>query len=483
MTKTGKISAGGAVKLVVANVNEENDYPRVVSFPAGVPAQSDDMNILVCHKGTGKKRKTQVLSGLPGLSFRGTDYGDGLTVKSNQYKYAVCQLDSATGVMTLHPTDHIFVMRATGDSDASAPAALSGMTSDERRKTLTEEFGSRKKKRAMLQAASNHILDSNVSGADAVHSAIAESVLSQEADVHQDASEFALEQNRQLMLPPYNEDATSVAEAYEFDRLFAPSLQHVIAQLYDSSMPADISESKSKKLLSASMEAVQALLVRLGAGPSSLAVASAAGSQVQAAMHSTDPEKPALRSKEAADLFKKRCIALLYLHFLCKLYKLLIESKFSTMNKLDLAKAMCGSDGKASASSVPVKSENGGDADADVDMSVEDPLSATVATITQILCKNFCSPAGGKNKDSAMLSKLSSDKLLAFALAAGLHTSETYTLDITALAHDLGLPDANLAKIARTLGGKILRESTASVMHLPVPLKFPGRPRVQAKKR
>jgi hypothetical protein len=255
-------------------------------------------------------------------------------------------------------------------------------------------------------------------------------------------------------------------------------------------MPADISESKSKKVLSVSLEAVQALLARLGAGPSSLAIVSAACNQVQVAMHSTDPEKPALRSKEAVDLFKARCTALLYLHFLCRLYKLLIEAKFNTMSKLDLAKAMSGgSDGKASSSSsssVPVKSENG-EADAaaaadDAEMNVEDPLSAAVATITQILCKNFCAP-GGKNKENATLTKQSSDKLLAFALAVGLHTSETYTLDITALAHDLGLPDANLAKIARTLGGKILRESTANVMHLPVPLKFPGRPRVQAKKR
>ena len=88
---SAKTAGGNMVSLALATV-EDKDYPRVVSFPAGVPERSEDMRLLVCQKnsshrsgsGSGKRKKTQILSGLPGLSFKGTDYGEDNTIKNNQ---------------------------------------------------------------------------------------------------------------------------------------------------------------------------------------------------------------------------------------------------------------------------------------------------------------------------------------------------------------------------------------------------------------
>ena len=137
--------------LVSSAVEEEEAFPRLVSFPGGVPLPSESLQLAVDQKGEGKKRRRQVTCALSGLSYVGIDHGDAHNPKYNLCKYAVAKLDAGTGVMTLYPADHVYALRPhlISGGAAAEPERLSGMTADERRKSLTEEFGSSKKKPAI----------------------------------------------------------------------------------------------------------------------------------------------------------------------------------------------------------------------------------------------------------------------------------------------------------------------------------------------
>jgi len=445
-----KLSSGAkgvTVSLAVANSKEDEEvYPRVISFPGGVPANSENMQMFVGQKGTGKKRRRQVICTLNGLAYSGIDHGDTHSHKNNLCKYAVAKLDSASGTLTLYPTDHVYAMRpqVVASDHAADPATLSTMTSDERRKALTDEFGSSKKKRAMKQAASNSIVDTNVSGASAVELAITDSMLEVEASSHVDASEFALEQNRRLMLPPYDADTTTEADAYPLAKLMHGSVSFDIDAMYAEAMPRDLAEQKSKKIISLSASAFRTLLAQIEAPATFLEAVTAAEEQLVEAGF----ELKLVEKHDAIAAFKLRCTVLLYQFFLVKMFKILMAAKWNQAAAEELAESLA------------------------MPGSSADTIFKTFGAISK---------KGGVSTVS--LTKQGIDKLLGYILALGLH-AHNFSYNITALAKDLGLPETNLAKVARTMGGKILRDSeAASVMKLALPLKFPGRPRVQAKKK
>jgi len=437
-----------AVCLAVANLKDDDEmtYPRLVSFPGGVPANCENMKMLVGQKGTGKKRRRQVICTQNGLAYSGIDHGDTHSHKNNLCKYAVAKLDATTGIMTLYPADHVYAMRpqVAASGHAADPDALSSMTADERRKALTEEFGSSKKKRAMKQAASNSIEDSNVSGASAVELAITDSMLAVEASSHIDASEFALEQNRRLMLPPYDASTTTEADAYPLAKLMHGSVSFDIDAMYTEAMPQDLAEQKSKKIIPVSAAAVRALLTQLDASATFLEAVSAAEEQlVEAGFEIKSMEK-----HDAIAAFRLRCVTLLYQFFLVKMFKILMVAKWNQATAEELTESL-----------------------------------AMPGSSADIVFKAFGATSKKAGVLTVSLTKQGIDKLLGYILALGLHASD-FTYNITALAKDLGLPETNLAKVARTMGCKILKEGdSASVMKLALPLKFPGRPRVQAKKK
>lgn len=75
------------------------------------------------------------------------------------------------GVMELLPTDHVYVLRPNIQrlsemGDGKLAARLSTATASERRESLTNEFGSKKKKRALQAMKSNIISAENISAAN-----------------------------------------------------------------------------------------------------------------------------------------------------------------------------------------------------------------------------------------------------------------------------------------------------------------------------
>lgn len=99
----------------------------------------------------------------------------------------------------MHVTDHVYALRSA-PADETHNNSSSGFenskdsirSAPERRKSLIEEFGSKKKKRALRAAASNTISAENISGAVALESSLYTSNMS---DINQelvDAAEEAL---------------------------------------------------------------------------------------------------------------------------------------------------------------------------------------------------------------------------------------------------------------------------------------------------
>ncbi|KAJ1424880.1 A49-like RNA polymerase I associated factor-domain-containing protein [Ochromonadaceae sp. CCMP2298] len=142
------------------------DFPLLVSFPQGLPPHHEDMQIAVGRKPSGKTPKTQLASTLERVRYKGSDYGDSAR-KNDSCKYIVGVYDERTKKLRLVKTEHIFVMRPQFEDKSSAPR-INDMDYNTRRSTLTEEFGSRKRKRALAQEKSNAILTENISGAQSM---------------------------------------------------------------------------------------------------------------------------------------------------------------------------------------------------------------------------------------------------------------------------------------------------------------------------
>lgn len=149
-------------KIVVSSELAQ-EYPLLVSFPQGVPQHHADMAIVVGRKQSGKSARTVVTSSYDKVGYKGADYGE-YTSKKDSCKYAVGIYDEKTKKMKLVRTDHVFVMKPQIESRTVVPRN-STMDYAQRRQSLTEEFGSRKKKRALAAEKSNTILTENISGA------------------------------------------------------------------------------------------------------------------------------------------------------------------------------------------------------------------------------------------------------------------------------------------------------------------------------
>lgn len=124
------------------------------------------MTLVVGRKQTGKTTRTVVASAFDSVTYKGSDYGE-YAVKKDTCKYAVGVYDEKTKKLKLVKTDHVFVMKPHIESKSVVPR-LSEITYDQRRQSLTEEFGSRKKKRALAAEKSNTILTENIAGASSM---------------------------------------------------------------------------------------------------------------------------------------------------------------------------------------------------------------------------------------------------------------------------------------------------------------------------
>lgn len=157
-------------KVKVQVDTEVDDFPKIVTFPLGVPENVEEMQINVAQKPSTKKVKTIVSSKINGITYKGTDFGD--SVKVEGCKYAVAIHDVKANKIRIVGANHVFGLEPQFDAFV-APVRQSTMTYSERKKSLTEEFGSTKKKRAMKAAASNVISAENIAGVSALENALA----------------------------------------------------------------------------------------------------------------------------------------------------------------------------------------------------------------------------------------------------------------------------------------------------------------------
>jgi hypothetical protein len=129
------------IKIEARN-EDQAGCPRMVSFPIGVPPNAEDMVLELSHKVSGRgKRKRQVVTTIDGLVYRGSDVGD-FSMSNNTMQWAIGRLDETTGVMTIVPADHAFIMRPELEKNPlSRPPRLSSLSTSERREMRTDEFG------------------------------------------------------------------------------------------------------------------------------------------------------------------------------------------------------------------------------------------------------------------------------------------------------------------------------------------------------
>eukprot|EP01039_Chlorochromonas_danica_P010931 gene10931-12153_t len=159
-------------------VHSSLNHPCLVSFPQGLPIHEEELDVLAGRKGKEKKNEKVIVTAkslsTPGFQFKGTNFGDSSKVK-NTVQFAIGVVDpSRPGVMTVVPADHVYVLRphiprleeAQELRSNKIMDRLNSATPSERRESLTNEFGSKKKKRALQAMKSNVISAENISAAN-----------------------------------------------------------------------------------------------------------------------------------------------------------------------------------------------------------------------------------------------------------------------------------------------------------------------------
>lgn len=223
--------------------------PALLSFPFGVPQSSDEMQLQAFEKSTSKKRKFLLESNFAGVNFHGCNYG--VNNPSNDFAdFSIGVYDETTGVVELHYVGHAFTMQEQGreGGDSEVPAALSAasLTAMERRQSLTDTFGSKKKKRALRAAESNIISSQNIVAADTISEMLTESLLESDRQTsisssssvsHQvegGAPKSAMTQHRETMLPPFDSSATALKDAYPLSGGLVPRhVMHILQEWVD----------------------------------------------------------------------------------------------------------------------------------------------------------------------------------------------------------------------------------------------------------
>lgn len=453
------------VQIDASNARTEannSNPPRILSFPVGVPPNADEMQLQLLHKSDkDKKRKRMVTTAIDGLVYSGCDFGEYDTA-NNTVQFAVGTLDETTGIMKIIPADHAFIMRPSLEKNqVSAPPRLSSLSTAERREIRTDEFGSRKKKRAQQVAASNTISAQNISGAHAVETTLANSINLDEA--HVDTTEKAIADNRSLYLPAYSLEATDVKDIYPLSAMLPEYLVAALEKCADDTLdmlkgelenPAmswvkngSVASSKSSKK-SRAIDLADALLMhmqtRQNASESVLRCIIKVKDRLGHDADSVDDDE-----KHRRKLLRRSTRRVILFHFMMRFYVAITSSasKFKPdVFKEDISRLM----------------------------SAPDPVS-------QYLFAAFTSPTTSQSKVS--FSKLENDKLKIHLIAVALHIND-FSCSVSVIARDLKLVDKVMADLARQMGCKVVKdkESKEVVVSLSAPLIFPTIKKGPAKK-
>jgi len=431
-----------------ASLGLSGGCPRLLSFPVGVPPNAEEMELNLSHKSSGRgKRKRQVETSLDGLTYRGCDYGE-FSSGNNSLQYAIARLDESTGIMTIVPADHAFIMRPELErNQIPKPPRLSSLSTVERREMRTDEFGSRKKQRAQQVAASNVISAQNISGADAVESAMLNNV-SDDAKVN-NATEMAISGNRELYLPKFNQSAKDVADVYPLHSLISDDVDAALEE-YTEQIYANLAEQhaasfgggdkkiKKQKTSQLAESFCKHMQTREAAAE---CVLKGLGKIRESALSAVTAESGD-GDKVARKRFKKGSRRAVMLHFMIRFYQVVSASvsKF----KPDAYKS-----------------------------EIIDKIRAP-HVISSYLLANFTSASTFKGKVS--FSKIDNDKLRIHMIAVALHIGQ-FSCSLSVIARDLKLVDKTLADLAHQMGCKVIKDKESArelVATLSAPLVFPA---------
>jgi hypothetical protein len=165
--------------------------PLLVSFPGGVPAfQLNEMDVvasrLIATKSGGAKTRIKVT--LDNLMYEGNDFGEN-AAKKDVYQYAIGIIrKDDDSKLHIYPAGHPYSLRTKPKTFASK-TARSSMTNMERRESLTQEFGSKKKKSQVRAAKSNLISAENISGAKDLRTMVTDNAPEMDEDLLQTAED------------------------------------------------------------------------------------------------------------------------------------------------------------------------------------------------------------------------------------------------------------------------------------------------------
>lgn len=159
-------SAAPAAKRVKLDVHDNpTNAPLLVSFPGGVPAFSlDDMEVYASRLSSTKLSapKTKLRVSLDQLVYESNDFGEN-SAKKDCYTFAIGVIKARDdSKMHIYPAGHPYTLRTKPKEFASR---VNEMTNAARKESLTQEFGSKKKKSQVRAAKSNLISAENISGA------------------------------------------------------------------------------------------------------------------------------------------------------------------------------------------------------------------------------------------------------------------------------------------------------------------------------
>ena len=144
-------------------MQEEREFPGLISFPHGLPPNVKRAKITAKRKASEKSSKTIVEAQLESLTYKGYDFGE-FSQKKNIWNYAIGVVSAKDNKMKVYPVSQAFIMRPDVVEQKPIPEKAE-LDYAERRESLTNEFGSKKKKRMMSAAKSNMISTDNISGA------------------------------------------------------------------------------------------------------------------------------------------------------------------------------------------------------------------------------------------------------------------------------------------------------------------------------
>lgn len=427
--------------------NSVGNAPLLVSFHQGVSDDNnEDIKISVLQKGDGKKRRRIVKGDTNEISYRSTDFGDD-SLKHNCNSYAVGLVDEVTGALTVIPADHIFVMKPLVSNNSAVEGSVHSSKDSHfaRKQELAEAFGSSKKQRAILAAQSNIISVDNIAGANSVETAMTSAAATarmeassssnssaDNAEAFMNAASDALETNRALLLPPYNQaEGLTVEELYPMEGLVPSKVQTALEFYYKEQLcpalegeGAEEGEKDQTVNLASSHVWVDALKAMDISSLTLSSILSNAGA--------------VLKSKHQRKQLIARCV---YLQFLITFYSMLAGNRDRVVTKDDFKKR--------------VEKEG-----------MDSKVVAHIADSFSTFRRYKGSPAFTATK--ALL-----DKLIFHIVILGLSLN-SFVLDLAALTTDLKNTTSSIvSNLAREAGCRISKDGAAVRAELSAPLVFP----------